>query len=227
LVVGDLTLAQTLTRVAELAIDAVPAADMAGIALIVKDREATSSVAHETAPAGDQDHYRSATGPGLTSFDDQRILPIDATLGPRRWQVFRDMAAEHDVLSTLTVPLDVDHRPVGALNLYAKDEGAFSEADTETATSLATQAAVALANSQAYWDAHDLNARLSEAMAHRAVIEQAKGILMAAQRCGPDEAFILLVKASQHQNVKLRHIAQRIVTATPVQHPNAPAGDPA
>ena len=68
-----------------------------------------------------------------------------------------------------------------------------------------------LANSQAFWDARALNIGLGEAMKNRAVIEQAKGILMARQQCGEDEAFDLLVRASQRENIKLRTVAQRIV----------------
>jgi AmiR/NasT family two-component response regulator len=64
---------------------------------------------------------------------------------------------------------------------------------------------------QACWDATELGDRLGGAMQSRAVIEQAKGILMGAQRCGPDEAFDLLRRASQGEDVKLREIAQRIV----------------
>lgn len=43
------------------------------------------------------------------------------------------------------------------------------------------------------------------------VIEQAKGVLMAQHRCGPDEAFDLLRRASQHANVKVSVLATRIV----------------
>lgn len=68
-----------------------------------------------------------------------------------------------------------------------------------------------LANTQAYWDAHELNQRLSDAMQHRAGIEQAKGILMAAQGVSEDDAFDILVRASQRENIKLRDIAHRIV----------------
>ena len=48
-------------------------------------------------------------------------------------------------------------------------------------------------------------------MASRAVIEQAKGILMAQRDCSADEAFDMLRRASQRENVKLRDVAQRIV----------------
>ena len=41
--------------------------------------------------------------------------------------------------------------------------------------------------------------QLREAMRSRAVIEQAKGVLMARRRCSPDEAFDLLREVSQTQ----------------------------
>jgi hypothetical protein len=43
------------------------------------------------------------------------------------------------------------------------------------------------------------------------MIEQAKGILMAQQGCGPDEAFDLLRRASQRFNVPVRVLAARLV----------------
>jgi AmiR/NasT family two-component response regulator len=45
----------------------------------------------------------------------------------------------------------------------------------------------------------------------RAVIEQAKGIVMATYRCGPDEAFSLLRSAAQRANVKVHVLAARLV----------------
>jgi hypothetical protein len=43
------------------------------------------------------------------------------------------------------------------------------------------------------------------------VIEQAKGIVMAQQRCGPEEAFDLLRRASQRANVKVHVLAVQLV----------------
>ena len=54
-------------------------------------------------------------------------------------------------------------------------------------------------------------ARLQARLDSMPVIEQAKGVLMAQQRCGPDEAFDLLRRASQHANVKVSVLAARIV----------------
>lgn len=46
---------------------------------------------------------------------------------------------------------------------------------------------------------------------HRRYIEQAKGLLMGARPSAPGEAFELLVRASQHANVKLRDVATALV----------------
>ena len=54
-------------------------------------------------------------------------------------------------------------------------------------------------------------ARLRARLDSMPVIEQAKGILMAQHRCGPDEAFELLRRASQRANVKVSVLAAQIV----------------
>jgi len=54
-------------------------------------------------------------------------------------------------------------------------------------------------------------ARLQAKQETLAVIEQAKGIVMAQQQCGPDEAFDLLRRVSQRTNIKLNLLAAQIV----------------
>jgi hypothetical protein len=54
-------------------------------------------------------------------------------------------------------------------------------------------------------------ARMQARLSSLPVIEQAKGIVMAQQRCGPEEAFDLLRRASQRANIKLHVLAAQIV----------------
>jgi hypothetical protein len=54
-------------------------------------------------------------------------------------------------------------------------------------------------------------AGLRTAMESRAVIEQAKGIIMLQRRCTAEQAFDSLVLTSQRTNRKLRDIAEQIV----------------
>lgn len=209
--VGDGTIHQTLLRVSELTVEAIPAADLAGITMIVEGRQRTAVFTDEAAPEVDQAQYDTGEGPCLDAFEKQQVFRIESTREDGPWPAFRRAAAEHGIGSTLSFPMAVDKQPTGALNLYSYRERAFSTDDEQIGELFASQAAIVLANAQAYWDARDLSERLGDAMKSRAVIEQAKGMLMSAQRCNEEEAFELLVRASQRENVKLRDIASRIV----------------
>ena len=48
---------------------------------------------------------------------------------------------------------------------------------------------------------------------HRAVIEQAKGVLVQLLAVEADEAFLLLRHISQHENVKVRDLAESLIEA--------------
>jgi AmiR/NasT family two-component response regulator len=52
---------------------------------------------------------------------------------------------------------------------------------------------------------------LQIALASRAVIEQAKGVLIERHKLTVDQAFQVLVKASMDTNVKLRDVADHLV----------------
>jgi len=54
-------------------------------------------------------------------------------------------------------------------------------------------------------------ARLQARLETMPVIEQAKGIVMGQEGCGPEEAFDLLRRASQRSNVPIRELAVLIV----------------
>ena len=59
---------------------------------------------------------------------------------------------------------------------------------------------------------HDaVSAEVARFVAHRSTIEQAKGVLMQLLAIDADRAFAVLLRYSQHRNVKLRVLAQRLV----------------
>jgi GAF domain-containing protein len=212
--VGDRTVEDTLRRVAELAVEAVEPADFVGLTLLIEGRQRTAVFTDPASPEIDQTQYDTGEGPCLEAFDTGLIVSLDSTLEDGPYPAFRKAAAARGILSTLSLPLVAGHASVGAMNLYSNAEHGFSSSDRGTATDFASHAAIVLANAQAYWDAHSLSLRLHESMEFRAIIEQAKGILMAAEGCSADEAFDVLVAASQRENVKLRDIAQRMVDRT-------------
>jgi GAF domain-containing protein len=211
--VGDKTMQQTLDRVAEVTTVALPAAEFVGITMTANGRPQTAVFTDRASPEIDQAQYDADSGPCLDAFRTGNIHRIDSMERERRWPEFRHACLDHGVLSTLSLPLTVEETTYGALNLYATSEHAFDNPDTETAALFGAQAAIVLANAFAYWSARGKSEQLEAALASRAVIEQAKGIIMSTMRCSPDEAFGILAKQSQQQNRKLREIAAEIVTS--------------
>lgn len=65
-----------------------------------------------------------------------------------------------------------------------------------------------------------------ELPATQTVVEQAKGILMATYRCGPDEALAILRRASQAGNVKVHVLAERLVERASSSRPPVAGAKP-
>lgn len=209
--VGGATMDATLRRVSEIAERALPQTAMTGITLLVDGRPTTAVFTDGGAPEIDTAQYKTGLGPCLEAFRTAQPVIIESVDSDDRWIEFCRTAGQHGIRSTMSLPLVVSDEGVGALNFYSRNPVAYGPSDVAVGTQFAAQAAIVLANARAYWDAQQLSQRLSEAMASRAVIEQAKGIVMAQSKVPPDAAFELLVRASQRENRKLRDIARDLV----------------
>jgi GAF domain-containing protein len=211
--IADVPLGETLERVAKLARDAVEPAAAVGLTLLGEHGSPSTRVfTHEMSTAVDQGQYDDDEGPCIDALREGRIVRVEDTAAvAERWPTYSRRAVANGVSSTLSLPLTAGSERLGAMNLYAT-EGQIFRADAQRHAELfATQAAVVLANARAYWSAYELGAGLTKALESRAVIDMAKGKIMSAGQCTPDQAFQLLVKASQRENVPLREIARRIV----------------
>ena len=98
-----------------------------------------------------------------------------------------------------------------SLNLYSKQRLEASSEQVEHAAQFAEQLAAAIVSVDAHRSTAKLARDLAEAMRTRAVIEQAKGILMSDKRITADQAFDQLAQLSQHSNIKLHDVARRLV----------------
>jgi hypothetical protein len=64
--------------------------------------------------------------------------------------------------------------------------------------------------------------QLEEALESHALVDQARGVLMATHRIDADAAWALLVRVSSHQNIKVRTLAEAVVTLVTSPVPAAP-----
>jgi hypothetical protein len=161
----------------------------------------------------DDAQYATGQGPCLEALDGVKSVAVADASADDRWPHFSNTAAHLGIHSTLSIHLPVDAADVaGSLNLYSRRRMELGDAQVRTALPYAEQLAAAILSVDAYRSAARLARDMVEAMRSRAVIEQAKGILMADQQITADEAFQQLTKLSQRTNTKLRDVALRLVT---------------
>jgi GAF domain-containing protein len=161
----------------------------------------------------DERQYERGHGPCLHAARTGELTLIADTRTERRWPDYTPRAAEHGNLSSLSIPLTIDEegQVSGALNIYAREPDAFDEDTRTAATGFAPYAAIAVANMHAYESARNMADNLQIALETRAVIDQAKGILMERYKLTADRAFQMLSRASMNSNRKLRDIADDLV----------------
>ncbi|WP_306839760.1 GAF and ANTAR domain-containing protein [Catenuloplanes nepalensis] len=208
---GETDLDGVLGTIAGLARQAVPGADEVSVTL-VRDRKAqTAASTGDLALYLDEVQYALGSGPCLHAAATAGAMVLSRIATETRWPQWTARASELGAGSSLSIGLPVQERTTGALNVYSTAPEAFDDSAVQVAESFAAYAAVALANAHLYDTTTTLAEQMRAAMEHRAVIEQAKGIIMAERRCTADEAFRILAGLSQDTNRKLRDVAAALV----------------
>jgi ANTAR domain/GAF domain len=161
----------------------------------------------------DDAQYETGEGPCLAVLEPHDPISLDdAGAQDDRWEHFAKTAAHLGVHSSLSMHLPMDSEGLAAsLNLYSKRHLALAEEQVARAVPFAEQLAAAIQSVDAHRSTAKLARDMAEAMRSRAVIEQAKGILMAESRIDADAAFDRLTQLSQRANIKLRDVARRLV----------------
>lgn len=189
----------------------IEGADFVGLTLWQDGHPDIPAFSHKLAAELDGVQIKSGEGPSLEAIRDRAITQSQSLIEERRWREFSNFALYGGVACVVAIPLAVEEDAFGALSLYGQREQAFTDQGIKAACEVADQAAVAIANALHYWNAKELIRQLQEALESRAVIDQAKGILMAREGISADEAFRTLRKASQRGNMKVRDLAQRVL----------------
>ncbi|MGH3321451.1 MAG: PP2C family protein-serine/threonine phosphatase [Streptosporangiaceae bacterium] len=141
---GDEAL-RALRQVALLARQGVAGCVAAGISLrrdqgLVQTVTATGAAAQ----AVDDAQYVSGDGPCVRALTTGTPVTVGDLAADDRWPAVSRAAAAAGIRSVLSLPLALDGRLFGALNLYATDAGVFPEQAREAGEAFARQASVTL-----------------------------------------------------------------------------------
>ena len=202
-----------LDELATLTVRVLPGDLSCGITVRRDHQAITVGSSDARASQVDEIQYGHHQGPCLHSLATGEEVLIDDLAADERWGDYQMPALGHGVRSSLSLPLRAEGQVIGALNIYASQPRAFGPPEQLLAGGFADEASRALALAVRIAERTEMSRHLQTALASRAVIDQALGIIMGQNRCTADEAFETLRTISQNRNVKVRDIAAEMITA--------------
>jgi hypothetical protein len=183
----------------------VPTAGGASIT-VVTEAGASTRVSSAAWDVGlDRVQYGVGTGPCVDAAIGGEVCEISDMATDPRWPPFVSAARLAGTGSWMSVPVPVDDGLVASLNVSARTSGAFTPNDRAALLKLATVAAAALSTSP--------EPGVHPPFAPRAVVDQAKGILMHGG-LSPTDALDSLGRRAHDAGEGLQAAAQRLVDET-------------
>ena len=199
------TIVETVDLVVQYALKAVDC-QYAGVMIVRRDKVIETAAATDPLVEElDQFHVSCGEGPGLDGGTDRLIVRVADTRFDLRWEKWARCLDERGIRSVIAARITTGSTDLGTLNLFHCEPDAFDTDDEAIASILARHAAVALASAQRaenLWLAIDA----------RKLVGQAQGILMERFDLTADQAFAVLLRYSQDKNIKLRDVADLLVS---------------
>lgn len=200
-----------LERLVLLAVRIVPGTTAAAITVTGPSRPETLAVSAPELLACHDAQFHDDDGPAADALRHGEPRRIDDMRAESRWPRFRERARAAGYLSCLALPLRTEADPVAALNLYANPPGTFVGVAHDLGLLFAAQSGTALHNAELYLASVQLVDNLHRALRLRALVEQAKGMLMEREGYRAEQAMAVLRRASQQANVKVVDLAREFI----------------
>jgi hypothetical protein len=201
---------RSLSRLAELAVREVPGC-CAASALLLQDRELVGQASTHPDLAELIDvQLRTGNGPVVQAVRERETVACADTLRDTRWPEWAGEALYRGVRSSVALVHEFPPMSV-VFSVVSARPNAIKSEQVPLAATLAAFGGAVLANASAFGDAQREAVQLRNAVESRAVVDQAKGILMHALGCSATEALERMRRVSQTRHVKVTDVAQQVV----------------
>jgi GAF domain-containing protein len=167
-----------------------------------------------SSPAAQRLHWAqtsSGQGPCVEARSSGVPVIVDDLTTIERWAQFRAAAQRFGVAATLVHPLTGDAGTVGALALYDSSPRAWTPEDRAMVELVAHLVTTIVAQRADNTELRSANERMRSTLDHRAVIEQAKGMIARDHSIPVETAFEWLRRHSRNTNTPVRDVAIAVV----------------
>jgi signal transduction protein with GAF and PtsI domain len=122
---------------------------------------------------------------------------------------YPELARKTGLASLLSVPLSSRDKVIGTINIYTRDQRAFSEDEIDFVKVVAGQAAIAIENARLMSETLEMKRTLET----RKLVERAKGILQYKHSLTEEEAYLRLRNESRRLRRPMRDLAEAVILA--------------
>ncbi len=200
---------RSLHQLAVLAARQVTGCAAASVTLWRDDEVAIQAASHPDATRLVQVQIGSGRGPMLEALDRRLPVPCPDTLAEARWPEYASAAARLGVRSSIT--LCAGEGDVVIVALLGARPGTMDLGQMQVAELVAAYSAAVVGAVSEYRQTQRTNLQLQDAAQGRALVDQAKGILMHAFTCSADEALARIMEVSQRSNLRATEVAARVI----------------
>jgi hypothetical protein len=199
---------QALSRLVVLASRQVAACSGATAVLWRAGEPAVRAASHPDLPELDDVQLASGRGPILDALSGQGPVSCPDTLAEARWPEYAGAALRRGVRCCVT--LAYQSRP-DAVTLSLFGARPRSLESGQLAELLTAFGGAIMGNAAEYGDAKRTALQLRAAAESRALVDQAKGMLMQALGCSAEDALDRLRQISQERNLRVTDVARTII----------------
>ena len=201
---------RAMNRLVELAARHVPGCSGATSVLWQGDEPAVSSASHPDLSELAEVQLAWRRGPAMDALADGKQMSCPDTLTETRWPEYTSRALSMGVRSSLTLVHKSGQLGL-TLTMYATRTRVLDASRAPVAELLIAFGSAVMRNTSTFDAAQRTARQLSEGADSRAMVDQAKGILMVGLSCSADEALRRMREISQTRQIKVTEVARRIV----------------
>jgi PAS domain S-box-containing protein len=181
-----------------------------GIGLMLADRQGRLCVAggsDEAVLAFLRAQEHTIKGPSVHAFLLERAVPVGDLARDGRWPQLADAATVHGLGAVLAVPVSLCGGPVGACLVVSATPRTWSDGDNAAAAAYASVLAALLELAAEAQRGAGLSARVQDLFGGQALVEQAKGALMARRGIDAETAADQLQQLARRSGRPLEEVA--------------------
>jgi GAF domain-containing protein len=186
--------------------------DGAGLMLADKEHQLrNAAVSDDRVQHLEELQIRHAEGPCITAFDEKSLVGAEDLTLDVRWPTFSAAAVDHGVRAVLASPIPYNQDAVGVVAVMSHQRHPWSGEAELALLAFTDLAALLIASMMIGEQQTELAAQLQSALNSRAVIEQAKGVLIGQQGLSAHAAYERIRAQARAERRKIAVVAAELV----------------